>query len=63
MNILLYHNILLQKIHIIDCGELKYDKNWGMEENDDTEDVFTPWPEDWDYSKDIERLNVRILLG
>ena len=33
-----------------------------MEENDDTEDVFTPWPEDWDYSKDIERLNVRILL-
>lgn len=33
-----------------------------MEENDNTEDVFTPWPEDWDYSKDIEKLNVRILL-
>ncbi|XP_043515061.1 peptidyl-prolyl cis-trans isomerase D-like isoform X1 [Frieseomelitta varia] len=54
-------DVPMKKIHIIDCGELKHE-NWGMEENDDTEDVFTPWPEDWDYSKDIERLNYKYIM-
>lgn len=32
-----------------------------MEENDGTEDVFTPWPEDWNYSRHIKQLDVRSL--
>ncbi|XP_076676692.1 cyclophilin 40 isoform X1 [Andrena cerasifolii] len=41
-------DIPIEKIEIIDCGELKASQEWGLEENDGTEDVFTPWPEDWD---------------
>ncbi|XP_076282843.1 cyclophilin 40 isoform X2 [Lasioglossum baleicum] len=37
-----------EKIYISDCGEIKPGQNWGLEENDGTEDVFCPWPEDWD---------------
>ena len=41
-------DIPIEKIEIINCGELKASQEWGLEENDGTEDVFTPWPEDWD---------------
>lgn len=37
---------------------MKKDENWGLEENDGSKDVYTPWPEDWDYSLYIERLSV-----
>ncbi|KMQ95238.1 peptidyl-prolyl cis-trans isomerase d-like protein [Lasius niger] len=50
-------DIPIDKISIIDCGELKKDENWGLEENDGSKDVYTPWPEDWDYSLYIERLS------
>ncbi|XP_076376321.1 cyclophilin 40 [Megalopta genalis] len=39
-----------EKICIIDCGEIKPGQDWGLEENDGTEDVFSPWPDDWDYA-------------
>ncbi|XP_011880005.1 PREDICTED: peptidyl-prolyl cis-trans isomerase D [Vollenhovia emeryi] len=41
--------ILVQKICIIDCGELKKGESWGLEEEDGTKDIYTPWPEDLDY--------------
>jgi len=37
---------------------LKKGENWGLEENDGSEDVFTPWPEDWDYSAHVTKLTV-----
>ena len=33
-----------------------------MEENDGTEDVFTAWPEDWNYSRHIKQLDVRVFV-
>lgn len=33
-----------------------------MEENDGTDDVFTPWPEDWNYSRHIKQLDVRVFI-
>ncbi|KOC71330.1 Peptidyl-prolyl cis-trans isomerase D [Habropoda laboriosa] len=56
------NDVPIQKVHIIDCGELKDGQNWGIEENDSTEDVFTPWPEDWDYSTDNKRLNYKYIM-
>lgn len=50
-------DIPIDKITIIDCGELKRNENWGLEENDGSEDVYTPWPEDWDYSSHIDKLS------
>lgn len=50
-------DIPIQKVYIADCGELKRDGNWGLEENDGSMDVFTPWPEDWDYSGQSEELD------
>ncbi|GAB1863458.1 40 kDa peptidyl-prolyl cis-trans isomerase [Camponotus japonicus] len=50
-------DIPIDKISIIDCGEFKKDENWGLEENDGSEDVYTPWPEDWDHSLHVEKLS------
>ncbi|XP_071560057.1 peptidyl-prolyl cis-trans isomerase D isoform X2 [Temnothorax nylanderi] len=36
-------------ISIADCGELRNDESWGLEEDDGSEDVFPPYPEDWDF--------------
>ncbi|XP_053975182.1 peptidyl-prolyl cis-trans isomerase D [Hylaeus anthracinus] len=47
-------DVPVEKIHITNCGELKEGQDWGLEENDGTEDVFTPWPEDWDYCMNIK---------
>ncbi|CAK9804666.1 Peptidyl-prolyl cis-trans isomerase D [Anthophora quadrimaculata] len=55
-------DVPLEKVYIMDCGELKEGQNWGMEENDGTEDVFTPWPEDWVYSTDNKRLNYKYIM-
>ncbi|XP_066599573.1 peptidyl-prolyl cis-trans isomerase D [Prorops nasuta] len=52
----------MQKIQIIDCGELKRGNNWGLEENDGTEDTFAPWPEDWDYESHVDKLSFEIIL-
>lgn len=46
----------------MDCGEIKQGQDWGLNESDGTEDIFTPWPEDWDYCADIKRLDVNIHL-
>ncbi|XP_018301457.1 peptidyl-prolyl cis-trans isomerase D [Mycetomoellerius zeteki] len=54
-------DIPVDKISIVDCGELKKDENWGLEENDGSEDVYTPWPEDWDYSQDVNKLTHKFM--
>lgn len=41
---------------------MKQNQNWGVEESDDTEDVFTPWPEDWDYFTDDKEIDVRTFI-
>nr|XP_012138417.1 PREDICTED: peptidyl-prolyl cis-trans isomerase D isoform X5 [Megachile rotundata] len=53
----------VEKVHIIDCGELKQGQNWGMEESDGTEDTFTPWPEDWSYCTDHKGLDYKYIIG
>lgn len=55
--------IPVKKIQIVDCGELKQGQEWGLEENDGSEDNFTPWPEDWDYSRSIKELDCQYLTG
>jgi hypothetical protein len=30
------------------CGEIKKGEDWGINETDGTEDIFTPWPQDLD---------------
>ncbi|XP_043253431.1 peptidyl-prolyl cis-trans isomerase D [Colletes gigas] len=55
-------DVPLEKIHIINCGELKEGQDWDLEENDGTEDVFAPWPEDWDYSVDNKRLDYKYIM-
>ncbi|XP_032663670.1 peptidyl-prolyl cis-trans isomerase D isoform X2 [Odontomachus brunneus] len=47
----------VDKVQIVNCGELKGYESWGMEENDGSDDVYTPWPEDWDYSSYIDKLS------
>lgn len=47
------------KIHIVNCGELRRGENWGLNECDGTEDVFPPWPEDWDYSSETEKMSYK----
>lgn len=37
---------------------MKKDENWGLEENDGSEDVYTPFPEDWNYSLQTSKLTV-----
>ncbi|XP_043485847.1 peptidyl-prolyl cis-trans isomerase D [Polistes fuscatus] len=49
----------VEKIHITDCGELKRGENWNLEENDGSEDVYTPWPEDWDYASCTDTLTYK----
>ncbi|OAD61216.1 Peptidyl-prolyl cis-trans isomerase D, partial [Eufriesea mexicana] len=55
-------DIPVKKIYIIDCGELKQNQNWGVEESDDTEDVFTPWPEDWDYFTEVKEIDCNYVI-
>ncbi|XP_024889687.1 peptidyl-prolyl cis-trans isomerase D isoform X1 [Temnothorax curvispinosus] len=43
-------------IVISNCGELRNDESWGLEENDGSEDVFPPYPEDWDFPSHAFRL-------
>ncbi|KAK2584640.1 hypothetical protein KPH14_006988 [Odynerus spinipes] len=52
-----------ERISIINCGELKKGESWNLEENDGTEDVYTPWPEDWDYTSNTDKLTYKYLSG
>ncbi|XP_014487537.1 PREDICTED: peptidyl-prolyl cis-trans isomerase D isoform X2 [Dinoponera quadriceps] len=52
-------DIPVDEVRIVNCGELKRNESWGMEENDGSEDVYTPWPEDWDYSSHVDKLSHR----
>lgn len=50
---------------IENCGELAPGESWAIEENDNTEDVYPPWPNDWslepeDNEKVIENAIVKI---
>ncbi|XP_014207962.1 peptidyl-prolyl cis-trans isomerase D-like [Copidosoma floridanum] len=38
---------VLEKVNIVDCGELTGCSEWGIEDKDG-EDVYCPYPEDWD---------------
>lgn len=47
-------------IVIYDCGELKFDENWGYCDSDVTLDDLPPFPMDWDNFKDKISLNEKI---
>nr|XP_050849648.1 uncharacterized protein LOC127063672 isoform X3 [Vespula vulgaris] len=57
-NVPVVKDLPVEKICIINCGELKRGENWNLEENDGSEDIYTPWPEDWDYALYTDRLTV-----
>ncbi|XP_066999411.2 peptidyl-prolyl cis-trans isomerase D isoform X3 [Anabrus simplex] len=40
-------NFSVYRCEIEDCGELLPGDEWGLEENDETLDKYTPFPEDW----------------
>ncbi|RLU15844.1 hypothetical protein DMN91_011600 [Ooceraea biroi] len=42
-------DVPMEIISIVDCGELKADDDWKLEEEDDTDDVYPPFPVDWQY--------------
>lgn len=44
----------------MDCGELKEGESWNYWENDGTEDVYPPWPDDWDYEK--HKMNIENVI-
>ncbi|XP_011629445.2 LOW QUALITY PROTEIN: peptidyl-prolyl cis-trans isomerase D, partial [Pogonomyrmex barbatus] len=50
-----------EKISIVDCGELKRNGSWGLEENDGSEDIYTPWPEDWNYTNQVNKLSHKFM--
>jgi hypothetical protein len=39
--------LLRQKCWIENCGELGPDDDWGLGERDGTEDIYPPYPGDW----------------
>ncbi|XP_046745157.1 peptidyl-prolyl cis-trans isomerase D [Diprion similis] len=47
-----------KKIRIVNCGELKRGESWGLEERDNTEDVFPSWPEDWDLDSTADKMDM-----
>ncbi|XP_031839608.1 cyclophilin 40 isoform X1 [Nomia melanderi] len=55
-------DIPTEKIHITDCGEIKPGEDWGLNENDGTEDIFPAWPEDWDYATDTKELDYMYII-
>ncbi|XP_028982051.1 peptidyl-prolyl cis-trans isomerase D isoform X3 [Diachasma alloeum] len=50
----IYKDRPLQKVQIVECGELKRGDNWGICEDDGTVDVYPLYPEDWDYVIDTD---------
>ncbi|XP_063992137.1 peptidyl-prolyl cis-trans isomerase D isoform X1 [Diachasmimorpha longicaudata] len=44
----------VQKVEIMDCGELRRGENWGICENDQTADIYPLYPEDWDYALETD---------
>ncbi|KAJ8970357.1 hypothetical protein NQ314_001268 [Rhamnusium bicolor] len=49
----------LEAISIEDCGEFETGEPWNIEERDGTEDVYPPWPNDWDIDS-VENLGAII---
>nr|XP_022913383.1 peptidyl-prolyl cis-trans isomerase D-like isoform X1 [Onthophagus taurus] len=50
------NEVPLKKCMIVDCGVIKNGEPLNIEENDGTEDVYPPYPEDWDVeSKDVDK--------
>lgn len=48
-----------ENVTIVNCGELKRGESWGLEDNDETDDVYTLWPEDWNHEP--EKLSYKYL--
>lgn len=47
---------------ITDCGELSSDiSTWNINENDKTDDVFPPFPEDWDLQQSDIDVSISLL--
>ncbi|KAF7988196.1 hypothetical protein HCN44_007690 [Aphidius gifuensis] len=44
----------IEKIQIVDCGELKPNDDWKIFEKDGTPDIYPNWLEDWDYYNDTD---------
>ncbi|XP_035722502.1 peptidyl-prolyl cis-trans isomerase D-like isoform X2 [Vespa mandarinia] len=62
-NVPVVKDLPIEKICITNCGELKRGENWNLEENDGSEDIYTPWPEDWDYALCTDKLTNYIDAG
>ncbi|XP_035722501.1 peptidyl-prolyl cis-trans isomerase D-like isoform X1 [Vespa mandarinia] len=58
-NVPVVKDLPIEKICITNCGELKRGENWNLEENDGSEDIYTPWPEDWDYALCTDKLTYK----
>lgn len=52
----------IEKICIANCGELTGSKNWGLEDNDG-EDVYTPYPEDWNHAYNPSKLTDEYIMS
>ncbi|XP_011306836.1 peptidyl-prolyl cis-trans isomerase D [Fopius arisanus] len=54
----------VEKVEIIDCGELTRGENWGIYEDDGTLDIYTSYPEDWDYvlNTDEEKIDAKYVM-
>lgn len=42
----------IQVCKVADCGELKKDDNWGINESDGADEPYPPYPSDWDKTED-----------
>ncbi|XP_063922956.1 peptidyl-prolyl cis-trans isomerase D isoform X2 [Zophobas morio] len=49
-------DVPLEPITIENCGEIKPGESWCIEEKDGTEDVYPPWPNDWDVNTEEEEV-------
>lgn len=37
-----------QEIVIVDCGEIKPNEDWGVNDDDETKENLPPFPQDWE---------------
>lgn len=47
----------------MNCGEIKSGESWNYCEKDETEDIYPPYPDDWEYDNDkinIENVVMKI---
>ena len=50
-----------EKIHITECGELTGADEWHLEDNED-DDVYTPYPEDWKTISDTNKITTENII-